>query len=364
MTEYTEQNKYWIWLSSVEGIGSKNFFRLTDAYGEPKAVWEQLVLAEKLLTPAVFRHLSEARNEEYMESLFTKMEEAGIVAVTQLDDRYPDRLRSIADAPLTLYVRGNADALNSERAFGIVGSRKLSADGARFTQDIAEQLALNEVSIISGLAIGTDTKAHEGCLKGGMPTVAVLGCSPEIIYPSENLDLARRIIDNGGALISEYPPGTPPDKRNFPRRNRIISGMSDGVLMTEGTVKSGAMITMKYAAEQNRPTFAVPGSVYSEASEGTNRLIVEGTMACIGQEQITEFFSWDRKILSQVPDELPQLDDDSRKLVEILRFEEKSFNELCDMTGFDAGKMNMLLTILEMNGIIRQSRGKLYRAVK
>ena len=362
---YTDRQKYWIWLSSVRGIGTVNFFKLMGEYGEAENVWGQLVLARTLLTPALFKNLQEARNQAYMDDLFERMEKGGMRAVTQLDDEYPERLRGITGAPPTLYVLGDAAALNPEKAIGIVGSRRITADGVRFTYDVAKKLAGNGVCVISGLALGADRRAHEGCLDGGAPTLAVLGSALDRLYPAENADLARRIVDEGGALISEYIPGTPPAAHQFPARNRIVSGMSDGVLMTEGTAKSGAMITMAFAQEQRRARFAVPGSVYSLSYEGTNRLIIEGAQACVDARQILDYFCWESATEAEqiTIDALSGLDEQSRRVVELLRYEEKSFNDLISETKMNSASLNSLLTILEMQGIIRQSAGKMFRAI-
>ena len=362
---YTDQQKYWIWLSSIKGLGSGSFYQLLNEYGEPAYVWEQLILAKKLLTPAVYRHLQQARNQDYLDELFGLMEETETAALTQLDDDYPDRLRAIPDAPPTLFVRGVRAALNPERALAIVGSRKITVDGARFTADIAERLSAAGVTVVSGLALGADRRAHEGCLNGASPTVAVLASGPEIIYPRENEDIAARILDEGGALVSEYRPGVKPATHHFPARNRIISGLADGVLMTEGTARSGAMITMNYARLQNRPRFAVPGSVYAAASQGPNQLLTEGASACLGEKQVLDYFGWQpaAEPAAMAADALAQLDETSQRLVEILKFEEKSFDELANIMKMSPSSLNSLLTILEMQGIIRQSAGKLYRAV-
>ena len=362
---YTDQQKYWIWLSSIKGLGSGSFYQLLNEYGEPAYVWEQLILAKKLLTPAAYKHLQQARSQSYLDELFGLMEETDTTALIQLDDDYPDRLRAIPDAPPTLFVRGSRAALNPERALAVVGSRKITVDGARFTESIAERLSAAGVTIISGLALGADRRAHEGCLSGGSPTVAVLASGPEIIYPRENEDIAARILEEGGALVSEYRPGVKPATHHFPARNRIISGLADGVLMTEGTCKSGAMITMSYARVQNRPRFAVPGSVYAAASEGPNRLLVEGALACLGEGQVLDYFGWQQAEDPAVmaADALAELDETSRRLVEILKFEEKSFDELANIMKMSPSSLNSLLTILEMQGIIRQSAGKLYRAI-
>ena len=361
---YTDRQKYWIWLSSVKGIGCANFFKLLNEYGEAENVWGQLVLAKSLLTPHVFKNLQQAREQAYFDDLFERMENADIKAVTQLDDDYPERLRGISSAPPTLFLKGNASSLNPEKAVGIVGSRRVTADGVRFTYDVAYKLASNDVCVVSGLALGADRRAHEGCLDGGGVTLAVLGSAVDRLYPTENADVVERILDEGGAVLSEYPPGTPPAAHQFPARNRIISGLSDGVLMTEGSARSGAMITMAFAKEQRRPLFAVPGSVYSLAYEGTNQLLVEGANICIDARQILDYFNWGNVTEAEqiATDALAGLDDQSRQLVELLRYEEKSFNDLVNETKMNSASLNSLLTILEMQGIVYKRYPNFWRA--
>lgn len=362
MMDYSDRQRYWIWLSSIQGMEGRPFQRLLEEYGEAEYVWNQLIVARRILSPTVFARLERARTNEYMDELMQSMERSGIRAVTKLDEEYPDRLRSIEDAPPTLYLRGCCEALNMDKMIGIVGSRKATVDGARFTRTVAADLSRSGVCVVSGLAAGIDKNAHEGCLEGEMPTVAVLGSGVDIIYPTEHRELSERIIDEGGVLVSEYRPGVPPTTRTFPRRNRIISGLSDGVLMAEGTLRSGAMITMRYARMQRRPLFAVPGSVYAASYEGTNHLLLDGAQICLGARQITDYFGWHMAEDKQTGD-MPELDEMSLKIVNILKYEEKSFDELVNIIKIDTSDLNSLLTILEMQGIIRQSAGKLYRAV-
>ena len=357
---YSESQRYWIWLSSIQGLEPKAFWRLMEEYGEARYVWEQLILAKRLLTPKAFEKLKAARTDEYIDKLFSQMEAEGIIALTQQDDGFPARLRSAGKAPMTLYVRGSLE-LDDPQMFAIVGSRKITADGMHFTESIARDLAAQGVTIVSGLALGADGRAHEGCLSAGGKTIAVLASGPDYIYPSEHRSLAERILESGGRILSEYPP----EARFFPQRNRIISGLSDGVLMTEGTARSGAMITVNYAREQGRPCFAVPGSVYSSASEGPNRMLMDGAVVTLSAEQVLDYFGWSeaREAAQTSQEPVPELDETSQKLVDMLKFEEKSFDELIIDMKMNSSSLNSLLTILEMQGIIRQSAGKMYRAL-
>lgn len=200
---------------------------------------------------------------------------------------YPNKLRSIYNAPKQLYIIGNEKILN-EFSIAIVGSRKYSEYGKQMAQSIASNLSKQSINIISGLAIGIDTNAHIGCLMGKAKTIAVVAHGLDMIYPSQNRELANKIIENGGAIISEYPEGIKPEKEYFPARNRIISGLSDGVVVIEAKERSGSFITVDFALEQGKDVFAVPGNINSKYSIGTNNLIKEGAKMVTCVNDITE----------------------------------------------------------------------------
>ena len=241
--------QYWIWLSSVDGIGPRRFYQLISIYEDARAVWDNVGDEQmRFLGSAALRSLKAARCEKYFYDLFASIEKDGMRALTRLSDAYPPQLSAIFDPPPTLYMLGECP-LDGKRNFAIVGSRRCTRDGKRAAREIAETLAREDVTVVSGMAYGVDTAAHEGALIGMGRTVAVLGCGADVIYPQENEALYRRILDNGGAIISEYTPGTRPAPGNFPPRNRIISGLSEGVLIVEGAEKSGAMITVNDALD-------------------------------------------------------------------------------------------------------------------
>ena len=367
--EYTAMEQYWIWLSSVESIGAKKFYQLLSVYEDARAVWDALggVLVppelRDMLGPVSLNALRDARSEAYFYRLFDRLERSGIRAVTRLSEDYPGALTTIYDPPPTLYVRGECP-LNGERMFAVVGSRRSTRDGQRAAREIAEGLARADVTVVSGMARGIDSYAHEGAMAGRGRTVAVLGCGVDVCYPPENDELMGRILDSGGAVVSEYVPGTPPLAGHFPQRNRIISGLSKGTLLVEGAKKSGAMITVNCALEQGRDVFAVPGSIYSPLSATPNRMIVDGAIPVISPWEILEHYRWASR--PEVSDRNPhreiQLDADEQKLVEPLREQELSFEELTQITGFNAAKLNSHLTMLELRGIIVKVPGGMYRA--
>ena len=193
------------------------------------------------------------------------------------NDEYPEQLKNIYDPPLKLYVLGNKKILK-QKGIAIVGTRKATEYGKKVAFQFSNQLSKKGINIISGLAVGIDTYAHMGVLRPKCigKTIAVLGSGLDEIYPKENIELAKQIIKSGGCIISEYPIGTKPAKLNFPQRNRIISGLSEGVLVVEASEKSGALITADFALEQGREVFAVPGNILSNVSVGTNNLIKQG----------------------------------------------------------------------------------------
>lgn len=360
--EYSAMEQYWIWLSSVEGIGVKRFYQLLSRYEDARSVWDSVGPEMGFLGEKALANLRRARNERYLYQLFAALEKKNIAAITRISDGYPARLTTIYDPPPTLFVRGARD-LNDGRALAVVGSRRASRDGRRAALEIAEALAGAGVCVVSGMARGVDTCAHQGALNAGGRTVAVLGSGVDVIYPPENAALAQRILETGGSLVSEYLPGVRPLSHNFPARNRIISALSDGLLLVEAAKGSGAMLTVDFALEHSREVFALPGSIYSPLSAEPNRLIAQGAAPALGPWEILEHFRWGERpgAGGGKKKEVP-LDPDESALVEPLRIEEMSFDELAARTGFNSSKLNSLLTMLELRGIIKQAPGRLYRA--
>ena len=202
---------------------------------------------------------------------------------------YPERLRNIYDPPKKLYVLGNFKILK-EKAIAIVGSRKATEYGKKVAFQISQELTKENINIVSGLAIGIDTYAHLGAIsiQNQASTIAVLGSGIDEIYPKENTELARKIIQTGGCIVSEYPLGTKPNKINFPQRNRIISGLSEGVVVVEASEKSGSLITAEFGIEQGKEIFAVPGNIDNPLSKGTNQLIMDGAKMVLSSKEILE----------------------------------------------------------------------------
>ena len=277
-TVVTDTLGHWIALSQVPRLGAARF-RMLEAHfgGDMERAWDAPLrdLRAAGVGGAVARAIAEARQSIVPHRELERLAEAGVEALAWHDARYPERLREIADAPPVLYVRG-ALPVPDEPAVAVVGTRRPTDYGYRVTTDLCAALAGRGITVVSGLALGIDARAHKSTLDAGGRTVAVLGNGLDTVYPRENLRLAERIVAEGGAVVSEFALGVRPEASNFPRRNRIISGMTLGTLITEAGETSGTRWTVYHALEQNREIFCVPGSIYSETSKLTNRLIREG----------------------------------------------------------------------------------------
>ncbi|HKJ04141.1 MAG TPA: DNA-processing protein DprA [Geopsychrobacteraceae bacterium] len=287
------------------------------------------------------------------------LEDLDVKIVSFWDDVYPAQLKQIHDPPAILYVRGT---LPEQDAFAIVGSRKATPGGLQLTRELAAELASRGITIVSGLARGIDTAAHLGALDGNGSTVAVLGCGIDRVYPAENLKLFHRILEQN-AIITEYAPGTPPLAGHFPGRNRIISGLSRGVLVVEAAEGSGSLITSDFALEQGRDVFAVPGAVKSNTSSGPNRLIKEGAQVVTDANDILQFL-WPKlpSAKQQASDSafIKQLDRKQRKIYHQLDAEPRHIDEIgrkCDLTPMD---VSAILLDLELLGRVQALPGRYY----
>jgi DNA processing protein len=276
------------------------------------------------------------------------------------DSRYPPLLKKIGGAPEKIFVRGNLKL--GAPAIAIVGTRKPSRYGIEAAQFFSRELAKLGFSIVSGLAFGIDKEAHEACLEIGGHTVAVLASGVDVITPSSHTGLASRILQNGGAIISEFPPGAQARPEQFPQRNRLISGLSLGVVVIEAPAETGALITARYAAEQNREVFVVPGSIFSPNYSGSHALIREGATLVHRPEEILEELKYSAPLELKTQEErMPALSENERKLLELISEKlELTADELIRLTGINASELAQLLTLLEMKRYIRKENDKIF----
>lgn len=281
--------KYWIWLSRLEGLSPKTLMELLERYKTPKELWNK-TKEELMLDGIKEKQADEIVNPKYRHNLdkyLEYMNNNNIELINIYDKDYPDRLKVIYDPPVVLYVKGNKKILK-EKGISIVGCRLCTKYGEKIAKKLSYNLSLNNINIISGLAKGIDSFAHRGTLMAHGRTLAVVGCGLDRVYPQENKELFDEIISNGGAVISEYIIGTKPLAQNFPRRNRIISGLSEGVVVIEAREKSGTLITVDFALEQGKNIYAVPGNIDSPNSYGTNELIKQGAKIITNLQDILE----------------------------------------------------------------------------
>jgi len=281
-----------------------------------------------------------------------RLEKAHIKVCTYQDDAYPARLREIYDYPPIIYLKGEL-TLQDEWCIAVVGTRRATIYGKQVTQEIVEDLARNKITVISGLARGIDTIAHRTVLEAGGRTVAVCACGLDSVYPAENAALASSISENG-ALISEYPLGAKPRPDNFPRRNRIMSGMSLGVLVVEADETSGAIITAHMALEQNREVFAVPGSVLSPMSRGTNTLIQEGARLVRNCTDILEELNLTANVHQLEMKEMVATTETEDQLLKQLSATPVHIDEVCRSSGLPVAMVSSNLAIMELKGLVRQ----------
>lgn len=283
--------KHWIWLTTRRGIGSYGCVSLLRLFGTAEKIFG-LTEKECLETEGFDRRWLDGvldKSMEYVQEILDDCDNLGISVLTYADEDYPERLRNIPDPPIVLYYRGRLPDFDREAVIGVVGSRRCSAYGLMQAKQFARLIAASGGIVISGGARGIDTMALRGALDSSMPVICVFGCGLDVVYPRENKYLFRE-IEAHGCILSEYPPKTPPDGNNFPRRNRIISGLSLGVLVVEAPEKSGALITATHALEQGRDVFAIPGNIGVKHCAGSNRLIREGaTMVENGWDIVQQY---------------------------------------------------------------------------
>ncbi|HHT63914.1 MAG: DNA-processing protein DprA [Bacillota bacterium] len=299
--------------------------------------------------------------EDQVELLFEKFLKSEAKVTTFYDEEYPSLLKNIYDPPFVLFYRGRMPKAENI-CIGMVGSRKATAYGRLMAETLARDLAGKGIWVVSGMARGIDTYSHQGCLKAGGMTVAVLGSGIDVVYPRENKSLYEQIIASG-LVISEFPLGTPPLPQHFPARNRIISGMSRGVIVVEAAEKSGSLITVDFALEQGRDVFALPGPVTSPLSRGTHKLIRQGAKLVenandILEEYIQEY-SGEIKTGNKGFD-LFAFSQKERDILELLLSGSMHFDDLATQSGIGAAELASLLTQLEIKGLVKQTPGKYY----
>jgi DNA processing protein len=343
---------YWLALNRVRGIGPARFRLLLDAFGSAQAAWDgdpSDWLASGLDGRTVAGFTEQRRSIEPHAEV-EQLIKLRVQALRVVDPTYPRLLSEITLPPPVLYVRGRLLSRDS-LAVAIVGTRRATTYGRQVTDQISRELAEQGITIVSGLARGIDTCAHNAALAAGGRTIAVLGCGPDVVYPPENGRLLERLIEDG-VVVTPFAPGTPPEAANFPARNRLISGMSLGVVVTEAPRQSGALITARFAGEQGRDVFAVPAGIYSKSSFGALELIQDGAKLVMRVEDILNELN-----LRMLPQTGPTLEPENEmeaKLLEVLGSSGEALHvdELSHRLGLPVAAISATLTILELRGMV------------
>jgi len=359
-----DPRQYWVAFSLVRGIGAVRFQAILNYFGDPQIAWgaPTEALRDAGLSDKIIENLVSTRDQVDLDKIWDQIEATGISVLIQQDENYPKRLKELDQPPPLIYTQGEIIP-DDEWSVAIVGTRRVTAYGRQVAEDIAGSLARNGLTIISGLARGVDSIAHQAALNAGGRTIAVLGSGLDRIYPPENRRLAEQ-IKASGALISEYSPSTPPEASNFPQRNRLISGLSLAVIVVEAGIKSGALITANFAADQGREVFAVPGNITSPGSMGTNRLISNGAHPMLGADQVLEIL--ELGLVAEHRSARVALPSDAleAQLFETLGGEPLHIDEITNRTEIPVEKVTATLALMELKGMVRQVGGMQYIALR
>ncbi len=356
--------RFWVGFNLVKGIGAVRLRSLLTYFGSLEEAWNATPVEwqEAGLSPKLAESLTSVRATVNLDRLWDQIEKQGITVLTWEDDDYPPRLKQIEHPPPVLYLRGQL-TLDDQFAVAIVGARRITPYGRQVTDELASHLASQGITVISGLARGVDAMAHTAALRAGGRTLAVLGCGVDKIYPPEHAPLAEKIIHQG-ALLSDYPPGTPPDAANFPPRNRLISGLSMAVVVVEAGETSGALLTAHFAAEQGREVFAVPGSIYAPQSKGANKLIQNGAHPLLSPQDLLQALDLTRAGEYKAARKALPADAVEAQVLAVLGPEPKHVDEIGRQMGLPIEKVSATLILMEIKGLVRQVGGMHYVALR
>jgi DNA processing protein len=357
--EADAETAFWLAISRVPYIGPARIERLLQAFGSLSVAW--LAPREDLravLEPRSLSELLAARSRIDPAKELESLARSGVGVVHPAHPSYPRLLAEISGRPSILYVRGKLTPAD-DTAVALVGTRKATPYGRHAAERIAAELAQAGVTVVSGLARGVDAAAHRAALEAGGRTIAVLGSGPDVIYPAEHRQLAEQILVSG-AILSEFPLGTKPDAQNFPARNRIVSGMTLGTLVVEAPLRSGALITASFAADQGREVFVIPGSIFAQTAEGTNALLRDGARLVRDGADILEDLGLGGGRRPVVTQSQLSLDGDERKLLDAVRKDARHIDELAEEAQLSAGVAAALMLTMELKGLVRNHGAQYY----
>ena len=350
-----EERIYWVGFSLCPGVGPKRFSQLLSSFGTAKEAWSaSLPEIAEVIGHTYTKKIGDFRSTCDLKRCVEELDGKDVWFVSLIDSHYPELLKSSHNPPFVLFGRGNKEVLSLPQKIGIVGTRRITSYGRQVTEMITSDLVRNNFCIVSGLALGVDSVAHATTVENNGKTIAVLGCGVDCCNPLSNQNLYNRILENGSCIISEFPLSQPPTTGSFPSRNRIIAGISQAVVVTEGALDSGALITARDAFKDGRKVFAVPGQIMSQLSKGPNELLKEGATVITSGEDILKHLGitgrkvrGNKNVLGDTKEE--------QLISNFLMDEGLSFDGLRQKSGIETAVLNTLLSLMEMKGYIRLS---------
>lgn len=358
---------YWIWLTESLEAEDRYVKPVLEHFGSARNVYEsansETLQEMNEIGRKQFRALCN-KSLKKAEKIIKQCETGGIGLLTYEDARYPQQLKEIYSPPLVLYYRGTIPDFSKCMMITIVGTRKSTKEGNKTAYEFAAQMSRHGITVVSGMAEGIDSYANKGAAEGPTPTIAVLGCGVDVVYPVYNHALMEKIIQTG-LVLSEFPPGSRPLGYHFPIRNRIMAGLSEGTLVVEAPQASGALITASLALEENKEVFAVPGSIYSRNCVGSNRLLFDGAHPVMDPSDLYEVFHWEVREPQEEDDNCLNLDElppAEQKIAEILQLHGSLFvDELTEYTKLPGPQVLSALMMMEMKGLVMNQGGDVYR---
>lgn len=350
----------WICLDEIHGLGAQGYCKLLQAFGSPEQIFStELNQLTSVVSPSVASQIEAGPNLEAISGTLKWLEHPENHLITVADPHYPQFLLEVPDPPPLLYAKGHTHLLNTP-SIAVVGSRNASPQGEKNALDFSQALCQQGYTIVSGMALGIDGAAHRGALKANGATIAVVGTGLDIVYPARHRDLAHQIVQHG-LVISEFGLGTPSRAQNFPRRNRIISGLSLGCLVVEANVQSGSLITAKLAAEQGREVFAIPGSIHSPMSKGCHELIKQGAKLVDSLQDILQELDSHTSLVT--PENLATTSLEADPVLISMGFDPVSMETLVERTGLTSEHLSAMLLMLELENKVASLAGGRYQRI-
>ena len=360
------KNKFWLAFSAIENIDGNFIHRLYNYFGDIEEAFNanlhELSQIDGLSVKKAETFLRERDKIDPDKALYA-IENRGIDYVTLEDDKYPKLLKQIEDPPAVLYYKGDLFGCNLERTVAVVGSRKSTYHAKEAVNKIISELVGTDICIVSGLAAGIDTSAHNSAIENNLKTIGVIASGFDFIYPTSNKPLYEKIENGKGAVVTEYYPTFQPLKFRFPQRNRIVSGLSYGTLVAEASLKSGALITANLCLEQGRELMCIPGLISNPNTEGIYKLLKNGATLVTQAQDILEALNWEIKPAEQLKMNLSGLTETEAKILDAIEVEEKNADEISLETKIDIDELLTTLTTMELKGIIKQVTGDRYKRV-